>query len=237
MPIRHRKNTNLIIESVLRRLLKEDGAPTTTEGLAAYVVINSSINIVVYKYAALNLCLKKNYFNAKAIEESIVAFISLESARSLGVGPSRDGWVVKSSVGPGYGQLIYGLAYAASPSGIIVPDRDYVSDSAFSSWTKAFAKGRHEPLDDIDNPQTPDPNDDSKFHTKTDIDCKKGRDPKVLNYAYHGEGWEKEMLRSLSSKHDSMIKSIDSLYITKAEIERVLLSGGNSYFLDTIYKL
>jgi hypothetical protein len=63
------------------------------------------------------------------------------------------------------------------------------------------------PLDDIDNPQTPDPQDDCKLYRGKS----KNTDPKdnpALQNAYQAQGWEKGMLNYLTAAHESFIDDL-----------------------------
>ena len=134
---------------------------------------------------------------------------------------------VASIAGPG--KLMYGLAYALSPSGLLISDRDPASMTAqsISAWRSMAAKsGRgRKKLDNIADPQTPEPEDDCDI-----------RPEEFLNYAYESEGWEGETLRSLRAEHERLVKRLTSGGdLSRLLIELAISSAGFAYF-QTRYK-
>lgn len=96
--------------------------------------------------------------------------------------PCNGAWEVSSIAGVGYGKLLYGIGYYLSPRGRIMPDRYYSSKRARDAWTKAAPAMKGYPLDDIENPKTPEKEDDCKVQIPT----KKGGPDPVLDVAYEG---------------------------------------------------
>lgn len=99
-------------------------------------------------------------------------------------GPCWGAREVRVSVGPGKGDTLYPIAAALSPTGRIMPDRGSVSPGAQSRWAK-FPPESGADLDDINDPQTPPPEDDCEVHRAMPA-LRPGRDPAVLNRAYSG---------------------------------------------------
>jgi hypothetical protein len=129
---------------------------------------------------------------------------------------------VASIAGPG--KLMYGLAYALSPSGLLISDREpnAMTTQSISAWRKmamGSSRGRKK-LDNIVDPQTPEPEDDCDV-----------RPEEFLNYAYAAEGWEGEKLRSLQAEHERLVKRLTSDgKLSRLPIELAISSAGFAYF-------
>ena len=91
-------------------------------------------------------------------------------------------WEVSSIAGVGYGKLLYGIGYYLSPRGRLMPDRVYSSKRARDAWTRSVPKMKGLPLDDVNDPQTPEKEDDCDVQVPT----KKGGPDPVLDKAYEG---------------------------------------------------
>lgn len=151
---------------------------------------------------------KKIKLTEKSIEGAIRGVIQIREPGQ----PCWDAWEVIASAGPGGADIartIYGLGYAMSPSGVIMPDRGTVSAPAKAAWARVASKGDRYalPLDDIDDPQTSDPQDDCKLYRGKS----KNTDPKdnpALQNAYQAQGWEKGMLNYLTAAHESFIDDL-----------------------------
>jgi hypothetical protein len=132
-------------------------------------------------------------------------------------GPCRGALKIDYIAGPGYGHILYPLAHAMSPNGIIIPDRPTgkstnVSDDDAAAWRSSILKFNRVglPLDDIDahksNPMkphlyhTPEPEDDCKVHTNPERT--------FLNYAFPSIGGEKDLLKKLVLNHQKAMSKI-----------------------------
>lgn len=120
--------------------------------------------------------------------------------------PCNGAWEVKASAvkNKGDGGLIYGLAFAASPNGILTPDRTVVSTRAQAGWAKQSTRDGA-PFDDAKKPRdqrkTPDdPSDDCILHRNGNLEA--------LNRSYKEEGWEKQLLASLRTAHNETMFQI-----------------------------
>ena len=134
--------------------------------------------------------------------------------------PCWDAMMIASIAGPG--KLMYGLAYALSPSGLLISDRDSMTPQAVGAWKNMAAKGGRDrkKLDDVGAPETPEPIDDCEV-LKDDF----------LNYAYKEEGWEDGVLRSLQAEHDRLVNRVTKGgELTKADLERIITQAGFAYF-------
>jgi hypothetical protein len=126
---------------------------------------------------------------------------------------------ISSIAGPG--KLMYGLAYALSPSGLLISDRESMTSDAVSAWKGMAGKGTRgkKKLDNVAEPETPEPEDDCKV-----------RPEEFLNYAYKAEGWEQETLRSLQDEHERLAKRVCQGDLTRSIFESSITSAGFSYF-------
>jgi hypothetical protein len=143
--------------------------------------------------------------------------------------------MVSSVVGPG--KLVYGLAYALSPSGLITPDRSNVSLAASSAWknyAERYATSNPEnmlPLDDADHPPTGTNKHHDQHHTEDpQDDCYTSHAEDHLNAAYRSPGGETALLDRLRKNHTSLnVPAEDSGYI-----ESALLDAGFKKFDETM---
>jgi len=135
--------------------------------------------------------------------------------------PCWDAMMVASIAGPG--KLMYGVAYALSPSGLLISDRDSMTSQAVAAWRNMAAKGTRgkKKLDDINPPhETPEPEDDCVL-----------RPEGFLNYAYEAEGWEMGTLETMRDEHESLVARVtkDGV-LSRDEVEKALTKAGLSYF-------
>lgn len=151
--------------------------------------------------------------------------------------PCWGAWEVIASAGPGGADIartVYGLGYALSPSGVIMPDRASVSGAAKAAWARVADKGGRKvlPLDDISLPverrRTPDfPDDDCKLYTGKSKDTDPNKNPHLQN-AYAAQGWERGMLRFLTAAHESFM---DDLAAEDPELPEML----EKYMIKSAY--
>ena len=208
----------------LRRLIRE--AAGIGDDLAAVVDEGSNgFKATVYDPVALeDLALDSpSVFSdgPTALKSCIVGRVHVVSPDAPCLGAMK----VASIAGPG--KLMYGLAYALSPSGLLISDRESMTPVAVDAWKRMAAKGGRgrRQLDNISDPQTP----------PTDDDCEL-RPEEFLNYAYELEGWEKETLRSLQSEHERLVKRLTADgKLERLGIELAILSAGFAFF-QTKYK-
>lgn len=164
-----------------------------------------------------------------AVRASMKGYIQAESPEAAGVrGNCAGAWVIAFSIGKGLGKLLYGMVYAASPKGLVTPDRVTVSSSAYAGWQKASASRKSVPLDDIDNPKTRKKSDDCEFHSKEDEDLcgSSNRDPSVLNRAYAAQGWETGVLEQAKKRHEKFIKDLVKAGYPRESIEKAIRVDG-----------
>lgn len=201
---------DMLLESVYRRILAEGSAPDVS-GLAAYVYDGGDgPAAVVYRIddAWAEIQTIKAGRGQGRPSPSAVGHVELEALTKGYSGAYKVG----ITVGPGIGKVIYGLAFALSPTGKIVSDRWMVSPEARAGYEKALRSGRPAtPIDDEEhNPShfhsaahTPDPSDDGKLYRGYDGDP-------VLDMVYGSEGWEKPMLGRLTHEHDNLVQQLTS---------------------------
>ena len=204
----------------LRRIIRE--AVGEGEGLAAYVTEeHGGFKATVYNSAAVENLLRKSL---GYIDDETMAKLKRYTVGRVQVlkpmDPCWDAMMIASIAGPG--KLMYGVAYALSPSGLLISDRDSMTSDALSAWKRMAAKadrGKKE-LDDVNEPATPDPYDDCEL-----------RPEEFLNHAYEAQGWEKVELRSMQEEHERLMKTLTATgKLTRLAIELAISAAGLSYF-------
>ena len=197
-----------VYAAVCRRLLRE--ASGTGAGLAAHVEKTSN-GMVATVYDP-------------ADGDKVIGFVNVAAPRGA---PCRGAWQVKGIAGPG--RVVYTLAYALSPTGLVVPDRSSVSPSASSAWKKYSALvGGGQPLDDADHPKTGTDAAHDAAHTQDPSDdCYTSHEEPWLNAAYTGRGDEAEVLRRMQAAHEAAAQGhVDD----REEWESALTSAGFDFF-------
>ena len=216
-----------IVERIYKRLLREatlDSVNTT--GMAAIVDETGSSKIaVVYKVDAIEALEDMGVVDPNAI----VGFVKIAPPRGA---PCRGAWQVKAIVGPG--KLVYGLAYAMSPTGIIVPDRSEVSDSASDAWKGYAAKTDPKnilPLDDADHPKRGTDKHHDKHHTDDPHDdCYTAHSEDHLNAAYRGPGGESELIDRLMDSHMMLKNKMKQRGVDITKLEDAIIDAGYNKF-------
>lgn len=208
-------------ESVYRKLLNELKT-VSVEGLAAHVRMGGNFReIFIYDTdrAAnqLSKLIKKDSENLDA-HRIIRGYTSIKQPSD----PCNGAWEVKGTAGPGFGKLVYGVAYATSPTGIIMSDRVSVSEPAEAGWLKARDKRISKELDDILNPRTIDPSDDCTVYQSP------GKEH--LNRSYEEEGWERDVLAQLKRAHKHFCDENRLSYEEQKRFQTALVDGGHDFF-------
>jgi len=211
----------------LRRVIHEAAGSLqlNTDELAAMLTENDDgAKVVVYHPVPIENMMRKlpgdvvtrsPELMAK-LKEHMVGWVQVVKPKD----PCWDAMMIASIAGPG--KLMYGIAYALSPSGLLISDRDYMTDAALSAWRNMSAKGKRnkKKLDDVNAPSTPEPVDDCKV-LKDDF----------LNYAYEAEGWEMGVLETMHDNHEAVIaRATKGGILTREEVEKVLTEAGLSYW-------
>jgi hypothetical protein len=210
-----------ITEKILNRLLAEAKMPGT-EGLAAHVRVGAIFReIFIYDTSKALLMLpkliKKGASNLDA-HRIIRGYTSIKQPSE----PCNGAWEVKGSAGPGYGKLVYGVAYAASPTGILMSDRKSVSEPAQAGWKRARDQRISKELDDFEEPKTPDPSDDCEVYKAP------GRE--FLNRSYEVQGWENDVLVQLKRAHQRFCDENKLSYEEQKRFQAALVDGGHDFF-------
>ena len=218
----------VLLESIYKRLLKEASlGEFNTTGMAAVVDESGSSKIaVVYKVDAIE---SYKDVSTQIDLSSIVGFVKIAPPRGA---PCRGAWQVKAIVGPG--KLVYGLAYAMSPTGLIVPDRSEVSPSASNAWKGYAAKTDPKnilPLDDADHPKRGTDKQHDKYHTEDpNDDCYTAHSEDHLNAAYRGPGGESELLDRLMDSHRMMKTRLKQSGVNVTQLEDAIIDAGYNKF-------
>ena len=194
-----------IVERVYRRLLRE-GSGVGGE-LAVCVSHVSSVRVVATVYRVGEVL--ERWRDVSGVDSScIVGWLDLRKPSGA---PCRGAWMVAGVAGPG--RLVYGLAYALSPTGLVVPDRSSVSPSAKAAWrayaVKAAARDAVYPLDDADHPAPGVSAYHDAHHTEDPSDdCYTYHDEDYLNAAYEGPGDEDAVLKRLQIAHKAAMAQV-----------------------------
>jgi hypothetical protein len=229
-PVHAMKN---ITEKVFRRLLREASVGTGNQAafvedlgdLKRAIIYDKSLLLRDVEYVKRSLEEKGKEFLVPFFHDIMLAFIEITPPESAGgnpYGPCAGAWMVSAVAGPGYRDTIYGLGYALSPNGLLVPDRSSVKPRARNAWKRDAASGRERiQLDDREHDHeepgneyhTDDPSDDCKLHMDLD-------DPQ-LDFAYRASGSEVALLNSLTANHDDTMNQLGDLYLI-ADVENLL---------------
>jgi len=222
MKIKLSQLRKIIREEIVRPTLFENLDDLITSDMAAVVSdTGTSRTAVVYNVDALITALGRRRLDTL----KVVGIVQISEPRGA---PCRGAWMIRGITGPG--KIMYGLAYAMSPTGLVVPDRSSVSPSATAAWKKYSLKagpGKMLPLDDASHPKPgTDPHHD-KHHTEDpNDDCFTSHDEEFLNAAYKGPGGEAALLDRLTNNHERALKMIDATGRRREEIESELLDAG-----------
>lgn len=155
----------------------------------------------------------------RPLDQIILGFLKAEP-RS---GDCNDAMEVKmSAASKGYGPLMYDIVMSDGDGGLM-PDRISTSDKAKNVW-KFYSSKRKDvkktPLDDYDNPKTPDTGDDCQV-----VDDKDD----VLNYSYDGAG-QSGAKSQLLQRHEEVAAQFAENGMKKQALESILMNMGQSLF-------
>lgn len=127
------------------------------------------------------------YGMSLAFEAALVGVIEVEEIAEED-GPCRGAWQVKRVAGPRYAEVLYGIGFGLSPTGLLAPDRNTVSKKAGRVWERQMAMGRRAlPFD--------------KYSAGSFESCLRYRSrAPFLDFAFVAEGWERAMVLGLESR-------------------------------------
>lgn len=163
----------------------------------------------------------------RGVDKSIVGVIGMRKALEPSYGAYE---VTNSASSMGYGPMLHDVAMTYSPTGAIIPDRSAVSKEE-SGLYKAYSTSRSDveklPLDNVDEPKTPNKNDDSKVWTD-------GRDH--LNFAYKKPGAVnvKELEKNHKDAIESVMRQMKKMGWDKETINDILQTAIADFF-ERIY--
>ena len=222
MKIRLSHLKKIIKEEVRRAHLSESLEDIITSDMAAVVTdTGTARTAVVYNVDALITALGRRRLDTL----KVVGIVQISKPQGA---PCRGAWMIRGITGPG--KIMYGLAYAMSPTGLVVPDRSSVSPSAAAAWKKYSVKAEPNkifPLDDASHPARGKDAQHDKYHTEDPgDDCFTSHDEEFLNAAYKGPGGEVALLNRLTNNHERVLKMIDASGRRREEIESEVLDAG-----------
>lgn len=222
MKIRLSQLRKIIREEIAKPALLENLDDLITSDMAAVVSdTGTSRTAVVYNVDALITALGRRRLDTL----KVVGIVQISEPRGA---PCRGAWMIRGITGPG--KIMYGLAYAMSPTGLVVPDRSSVSPLATAAWKKYSSKvgpDKMLPLDDASHPKPGEDPHHDKHHTEDpNDDCFTSHDEEFLNAAYKGPGGEAALLDRLTNNHERALKMIDATGRRREEIESEILDAG-----------
>ena len=223
------KDKTQILREYVRRVLQES-APSDVSSLAALVREEGESQVILFRYDKIYSSLSR-----RKDEDDVFNFL-LENIKNSIVGygvfgPPDKGeaygaWEVTHAAAPGFGKILYGIGYALSPSGLLMPDRHQVSPEAEQAWKKASRDREKEKLDDLPpNNKTEDDFDDAELHSK------KGKD--FLDMAYKSQGWEKGVAARLIAQGKTALKELsEDVNRDESAIRNAFFAMGTQFFRD-----
>lgn len=147
--------------------------------------------------------------------------------------PCNGAWEVTSAWGPGIGKTVYGLGFALSPTGLLMPDRLGVLPPAVAGWEKQSNR-KMKALDNHKHPPTgADPFHDEHHTEDPSDDCRMNKDGiDFLNYTYEAQGWEAGMLNSMVTRHEEAMAGVSS----PEDVEETLFDSARRKFGEALKK-
>ncbi len=160
--------------------------------------------------------------------------------------PCNKAWSVAYIAGPGYGDTLYKLAFAISPTHRLSPDRAMVKIGARKRWRKMYAAGLRNKIrfDDTyhehprgDDSHTEDESDDCRVHSSAHdaaggyaADSDPNEPIDQLNYAYEALESDLTLFQELKNVSDQAISKI--VKINKGFNEEAMIKSLEYLFKD-----
>ena len=236
------KNDRLV-ENIIRRLLRESQEEREergrrrlkqAEGMAAYTMQSGGIKTAIlynpsYVLSNIDDILRGGNPKIYVLVRVMLGIIEIGKTHD----PCNGAWEVRMSAvkNKGDGGLIYGLAFAMSPTGILTPDRRSVSQRAQQGWIQQKSRGG-KPFDKAGQPANADPSDDCELHHEDDL-CKMHIDLDILNRSYEEEGWENQLFSHLEAVHDETMDQLDPDDVM--EIQQLMADNAQEFFTRHYY--
>ena len=220
-----------ILREYVRNVLREVAGSPEISSLGALVRGASGggeIEVVLFRHDYIYKALAKrkgdeDLFNfvKDTIYESIVGYAVFGPPDK---GEAYGAYEVTHVAAPGLGKVLYGMGYALSPSGLLMPDRHAVSPDAAAAWKKASKERESLKLDELPpNNKTKEPDDDAELHKE------KGKEH--LDFAYKEQGWEKGMSSKIIARGEAAVKDLsEDVDRDKKVLIHVFFSGGTHFF-------
>jgi hypothetical protein len=225
----------LITRGALQHLLEAaiDSETAGSQGVAVIVTkISDNTNVIAYDIANMIDSLMQGVRDGDdpvtSVEKNgtaaIVGLVSMVPADSHG--PCYDGYVIQATAArKGYGPLIYDIALSLGKP--VIPDRHAVSKQARQVWQKYMTRSdvAKMPLDDIENPRTPQKHDDCAIIKNADS----------LNNAFikRGRGDYSSMVNNDSKAfqaYNKALKDAGKDAVSKSEWDDSITMAASDYF-------
>lgn len=234
------------LRALIRYIIQEESRPQRTphEGLALTVKsLSSSATAVIYDKTGLLTVLDDILFSSQDSPGTLKDLAQMITDKGIikgfvevgipagGEGNCNDAWEVSMSAGPGYGGILYPVAFgiAAWNGKTLMSDRGGSSPAARGRWGKEATQGRKShPFDDIRDPKTPPPEDD----------CIMQGDP-ILDSSYEPSEGDRDIFERLRGAHIQIYRDIESRFSKygpkeveklKRHVQNVLLKSSNSFW-------
>jgi hypothetical protein len=165
-----------ILRDFVKEILKESTSPESVElGIVTIPGTGWKTKLtVIYSIRSMDWTLSrlfKTKIQKPEFDDLVIAGVewgkpggALESGE-VGDGPCNNAYVVRRSVTsfPGWGRKAYIAAVDAAAE--LGPDRGVVKPGAEKAWAAISGNLETHPYDDVNNPQTPEPDDDCTIHS------------------------------------------------------------------------
>lgn len=225
---------DMIFERILKRLLRESNASADALAVLSFdkdgskvAILYDPIDLLENLDDVLDPDQRARLFEDYGVADIIKGAVSIRPV-SKRMGQCRGAWQIAYIAGPGWGHILYPIAQAMSPNGLLTPDRKDVSDDASRAWEKSLKLNRPRlPFDDMEHQHdiegneyhTDDPKDDCVVHL--------GRNH--LNWAYEPLGDEAQLLSGLISNH---VSTMSKMPADAARAVRDILEEEGDIFVD-----
>lgn len=195
-----------ILREYIRESLRGGGAKERLAALKEDHWSGDGVEVVVFDAAKL-MRFVKGKTKTRSFAEKVLLGARASVVGFGQYGPPPRGkawgaWEVTRAAGPGYGKIVYGLGYALSPKGLLMPDRSTVSPSAEAAWRKASTTRESLPLDAM----PPENRTDTREDDVDSLHDEEGKE--FLDRAYRSQGWERTMSDKLFAEGEKTLEAL-----------------------------
>lgn len=213
-------NVRSLLKNYIRRVIKEASSPGDYSSLAAHVA-RSATGAAAFIYdpeviKGIDPTLSRDDLEM-AVSSGLRGLMKVAAPRP-GKGNCNGAWEVTGSWAKNKGsdgRMVYGIGFAMSPSGILMPDRMSVSQSARGGWGGLASKGfPSEPLDDWKHEKCGAGGLNTHTPADSSDDCYVHGDPKEPHidrtYEHPGRDAWLTTLAAMEANHEDTMKLLAS---------------------------